>query len=83
MSYESFEPRRRNVSNVMDNLMQLHLDVSYVSVVNLFCNLERCFSMSERGTLYRDGDHVSRLGADLIVKKILNLNKLKNIKQNF
>ena len=75
MNYESYEPRRRNISNVMDNLMRLHLDVSYVSVVSLFCDSERCFSMSEQGTLYRDGDHVSRLGADLIVNKILNLTK--------
>jgi hypothetical protein len=75
MSYENFLPRQKNVSNVMTNLMQLHLDVNYVRVVDLFCDQERCFSMSERGTLYRDGDHVSRLGADLIINKILNLNK--------
>ncbi len=75
MSYENFLPRQKNVSNVITNLIQLHLDVKYVSVVDLFCDQERCFSMSERGTLYRDGDHVSRLGAELIVNKILNLNK--------
>ena len=75
MSYENFLPRQKNVSNMMNNLMKLHLDANYVSVVDLFCDQERCFSMSEQGTLYRDGDHVSRQGADLIVNKILNLNK--------
>jgi hypothetical protein len=38
MSYENFLPRQKNVLNVMTNLMQLHLDVNYVSVVDLFCD---------------------------------------------
>ncbi|NQY15580.1 MAG: hypothetical protein HRT81_17255 [Henriciella sp.] len=45
----------------------------YVETQQLFCDDESCFSMSEDGTLYSDGDHISRLGAELIVDEIERL----------
>jgi hypothetical protein len=74
MSYKDFKPRREKVRNVLKKLMQSHLGLGYVEVVHIFCDEEKCTSMNQEGTLYSDGDHISRLGADFVSEQIINLN---------
>jgi peptidoglycan/LPS O-acetylase OafA/YrhL len=73
MSYKDFKPRRKKIAGMMGDLMQLNPNVEYVQVTDLFCDEEMCASMSPQGSLYSDGDHVSRRGADLISTRISNL----------
>ena len=74
MSYKDFRPRREKVRNMLKKLMQTDLALQFVEVVNIFCDEEKFFSSNQEGTLYRDGDHISRLGADLVAEQIINLN---------
>jgi peptidoglycan/LPS O-acetylase OafA/YrhL len=73
MSYKNFKPRRERVRKVLEKLMQSHLSLNYVEVVNIFCDEERCTSLHPAGTLYINSDHISRLGAELVSEKIISL----------
>ena len=70
MDLADFIKRKSQVDQVNKKLLERFDVITYVPLMHIFCNEESCKSMSEGGTLYRDSDHVSRLGAELVVDEI-------------
>ena len=45
--------------------------MDYVRTEHIFCSEEVCSSLINNETLYRDGDHLSRIGANLVVNELV------------
>ena len=71
MSYESFIERKSQVDSVMRRLTNIFSEVDYVRTEHIFCSEESCSSLINNETLYRDGDHLSRIGANLVVNELV------------
>ena len=72
MGYGDFLPRKQQVDSLVSSLLSSDDDIIYIPTERLFCDELACSSMSDRGTLFMDSDHVSRLGAGLIVDQLEN-----------
>tara|TARA_Y100000389_G_scaffold167873_1_gene173269 strand:+ start:307 stop:2253 length:1947 start_codon:yes stop_codon:yes gene_type:complete len=81
MRYDNFQPRKQQIDSVISNLLDQNVGVNYIQVEHLFCGADNCLSKSEQGTLYADSNHVSRLGAELIIGELAKLlNRLLQLK---
>jgi peptidoglycan/LPS O-acetylase OafA/YrhL len=71
MSNESFIERKSQVDSVMNRLANIFSEVNYVRTEHIFCSEEGCSSLINNETLYKDGDHLSRIGANLVVNELV------------
>ena len=79
-SYEVFQERTRTSYEVLDSIS--HENIIRVYPENLFCNTligSRCVSHDLENTFYRDDDHLSDVGASLLVGKVISSLKNKSL----
>ena len=70
MRLEDYNERKRQVEPLINSLIEEFPTVSYVLTQQLFCDETMCNALLNGETLYRDGDHVSKKGADLVIEAI-------------
>ena len=76
MNYADFISQKSKVDLVMNRITNLVPHIDYVKTQHLFCNEVNCFSLFKNKTLYRNNDHVSKIGADLIANRLIQ--KIQN-----
>ena len=70
MRFEDYIERKRQVEPLINSLIRDFPNVSYVLTQQLFCDETVCNALLNGETLYVDGDHVSKKGADLVIEAI-------------
>ena len=70
MRFEDYIERKRQVEPLINSLIDEFPSVSYVLTQELFCDETACNAFLNGETLYRDGDHVSKKGADLVIEAV-------------
>ena len=76
MNYADFISQKSKVDLVMNRITNLVPHIDYVKTQHLFCNEVNCFSLFKNKTLYRNNNHVSKIGADLIANRLIQ--KIQN-----
>ena len=70
MRVEDYIERKRQVEQLINSLISDFPSVSYVPTQELFCDKTVCNALSNGEILYYDGDHVSKIGADLVIEAV-------------
>lgn len=82
MRFEDYIERKRQVEPLINSLISDFPSVSYVLTQELFCDETVCNAFSNGETLYRNGDHVSKNGADLVIEAVSRVVNERMVRQS-
>jgi peptidoglycan/LPS O-acetylase OafA/YrhL len=67
-----YDERTRLVRNLFDKLEKSNATISVTNIQDELCDTKRCYNIVEGKVFYYDDDHLSSVGAELIMPSILN-----------